>query len=217
MTDSKPRVWEPGAAQPAAGDRRLFSPSTMRNRNVILDALRNVLPRQGLVLEVASGSGEHVVHFAAAYPGLAFQPTDPSPEALASISAWTQENGLANVRPPLLLDAAAQPWPIAAADAVLCINMVHIAPWAAAQGLVAQAGLILPAGAPLFLYGPFRRGAHPLEPGNVAFDESLRERNAQWGLREVDAIAALAAEAGFAGPEIVEMPANNLSLVFWKR
>ncbi len=222
MSDDKPRIWAPSAPPAAQGaeDRRLFAPATLRNRDAILavlqDTLQDTLPRDGVVVEIASGSGEHVVHFAAAMPALTFQPTDPSPDALASIAAWTRDSGLANIRPPLLLDATEPDWPIAAADALLCINMVHIAPWAAAQGLVRQAGAILPASAPLYLYGPYRRAGRPLEPGNAAFDASLRERNPEWGLREVDAVAALAQAAGFGPPDIVEMPANNLSLVFRK-
>jgi SAM-dependent methyltransferase len=193
---------------------RLSAPSALRNREPILAVLRDVLPASGLVLEIASGSGEHVVHFAAALPGPTFQPSDPAAEALASIAAWTSETGLPNIRPPLQLDAAAPDWPLAAADAIVCINMIHIAPWSATEGLIAQAGRILPRGGVLYLYGPYRRSGRELEPSNLAFDESLRSRNPAWGLRELDAVAALAAAAGFALPKVIEMPANNLSLVF---
>lgn len=195
-------------------DPRLFAPATQRNRAPILDVLRGALPEQGLVLEIASGSGEHIVHFAAALPRLTFQPSDPDPAALESIAAWTHESGLTNIRAPLLLDAAAAEWPVSSADAILCVNMVHISPWAATEGLMRQAGAMLPAGGVLYLYGPYRRPGRPLEPSNLAFDESLRARNPEWGLRELDAVAALASQAGFGAPEVTEMPANNLSLVF---
>lgn len=195
-------------------DPRLSAPSALRNREPILAILRDALPASGLVLEIASGSGEHVVHFAAALPGVTFQPSDPTSEALASIAAHARDSGLPNIRPPLQLDAAASAWPIAAADAIICINMIHIAPWSAAEGLIAQAGRILPSSGVLYLYGPYRRPGRPLEPSNLAFDENLRSRNPEWGLRELGAVAGLAAAAGFAAPEIIEMPANNLSLVF---
>jgi SAM-dependent methyltransferase len=215
MTD-RPSFWQPGAETRAGADPRLRAPSAGRNREAILAVLEGVLPPSGLVLEIASGSGEHAVHFARALPGLTFQPSDPSPEALASIAAWAQGSGLGNVRPPLLVDAAAPDWPIEAAEAILCINMIHIAPWAAAQGLFRQAGRLLSPGRPLYLYGPYRRPGRPLEPGNAAFDESLRSRDPAWGLRDLDAVAALGAANGFGPPEVVEMPANNLSLVFRK-
>lgn len=195
-------------------DPRLSAPSTLRNREPILAVLRDALPALGLVLEVASGSGEHVTYFAAALPDLTFQPSDPDADALASIAAWTAESGLGNIRPPLQLDAAAPDWPVKAADAIICINMIHIAPWSAAEGLVAQAGRILPKGGVLYLYGPYRRPGRALEPSNLAFDQSLKARDPAWGLRELDAVAALTAAAGFAEPEVTEMPANNLSLVF---
>lgn len=195
-------------------DSRLSAPSALRNREPILSVLRPVLPPTGLVLEIASGSGEHVVHFAAALPNLTFQPSDPSEEALVSTGAWIAETGLANIRPPVLLDAAAPGWPLNAADAIICINMIHIAPWAAAMGLMKQAGRLLPEGRPLYLYGPYRRPGRELEPSNLAFDQSLRTRNPEWGLRELDAVARLARENGLGDPEVTEMPANNLSLVF---
>jgi SAM-dependent methyltransferase len=218
MTEIRPAPWEP-STDAALEDRRLCAPAAARNRDAILDILRGVLPAKGTVLEIASGSGEHVVHFAHALPALSFQPSDPSPDALASIKAWVAQSGAANILPPLQIDAAAADWPASLAqehapDAILCINMIHIAPWSAAQGLVRHAGALLRPGAPLILYGPFRRAGHPLEPGNAAFDASLRERDPAWGLRELAAVAALAAEAGFGAPEVIEMPANNLSVVF---
>ena len=197
-------------------DARQYAPATQRNRDVILDVLRPVLPAGGLVLEVASGTGEHVVHLAGALPGLAFQPTDPNPKALASIEGWTAAAGVTNVRRPLRLDATAKDWPVTAADAVLCINMIHIAPWAAAVGLFAGAARILAPGAPLYLYGPYRRGGAHTAPSNDAFDQSLQARDPAWGVRDLEAVIGLAA-ADFSGPDITEMPANNLSLVFRRR
>lgn len=191
---------------------RLHSPSAARNREPILAALRPALPRTGLLLEVASGSGEHAAHLAATLPSLRFQPTDPRPEALASIDAWCA--GLSNACPALRLDATWPIWPVAAADAVLCINMVHIAPWAAAQGLVAGAARLLPPGGLLALYGPFVEGDQPLAPGNAAFDADLRARDPAWGLRVVKDVAALAATDGFSLPDIIPMPANNLLVLF---
>lgn len=193
-------------------DPRRSAPAAGRNRDPILDVLRRHLPATGLVLELASGTGEHVVHFAAALPGLTFQPSDPDPAARASIDAWAA--GAANIRPTLALDAAAPGWPVTAADAVVCINMIHIAPWSATEGLMRGAAAILPTGAPLILYGPYRRGGAHTAPSNAAFDADLRARNPAWGVRDLEAVAALAAAQGFAPPEVVEMPANNLVLVF---
>lgn len=211
---SKPSFWQPTADAQAGADPRLRAPSAQRNREAILAILTEVLPPSGRVLEVASGSGEHAVHFARALPGLTFQPSDPSPDAVASIAAWTGESGLDNIRPPLVVDATAQRWPIESADAILCINMIHIAPWAAAEGLFRQAGRLLKQGQPLYLYGPYRRPGRPLEPGNAAFDDSLRSRDPAWGLRDLDAVAELGLVNGFGAPAIVEMPANNLSVIF---
>lgn len=190
------------------------APAVARNRQPILDVLRTRLPPRGLVLEVASGSGEHALFFAEALPGLVFQPTDPDAEARASIDAWVADSGLANLRPALALDAAAPGWPVAAADAVLCCNMIHISPWASAAGLVAGAASILPPGGLLYLYGPYRRNGRHTAPSNAAFDEDLRRRNPAWGVRDLEAVAALAAGSGFGTPEVVEMPANNLSVLF---
>lgn len=195
-------------------DRRLEYPATLRNRDAILDVLRGVLPASGLVLEIASGSGEHVVHFARAFPGLTFQPSDPEDAALQSIAAWTQDSGLSNVRMPVMLDASSDRWPLAAANAILCINMIHISPWRATEGLIRGAARLLRTGAPLYLYGPYRRADVVTAPSNEAFDASLKSRNPEWGLRDLEAVAELARAEGFSGPTITEMPANNLSVVF---
>jgi SAM-dependent methyltransferase len=199
------------------GDARLFAPSAARNRAPILAVLKPELPATGLVLEIASGSGEHAVHFAAACLALRFQPTDPTTAALASIDAWTKHEALANVLPALQLDAAATDWPVKAADVIVCINMIHIAPWAATHGLLAGAARVLPARGLLFLYGPYRRGGANTSQGNIDFDADLRSRDPAWGIRDLEAISELAAEGGFTSPRIVEMPANNLSLLFRRR
>ncbi len=195
-------------------DPRRFAPAAGRNRDVLRDALRGVLPAQGLVLEVASGSGEHARHFALAFPALVFQPSDPDAAARASIDAWAE--GVANIRPALALDAAGT-WPEMAADAVLCINMIHIAPFAACEGLLRGAARVLPPGAPLVLYGPFMRQGRHTAPSNAAFDADLRAKDARWGVRDLDTVAALAIEAGFAAPQVTAMPANNLLVVFPRR
>lgn len=191
---------------------RRHAPATARNRAPILDVLRPHLPPRGLVLEVASGSGEHTAHFAQAMPGLTFQPSDPDPAARASIDAWAED--FTNVRPAMTLDAAAEQWPVEQADAVVCINMIHIAPWQAAIGLIRGAARVLPPNGTLFLYGPYFRPGVATAPGNTAFDRDLRARNANWGLRNLDAVTALARDHGFSPPHVVEMPANNLSLIF---
>lgn len=190
------------------------APATSRNRQPILDVLRPRLPDDGLVLEVASGSGEHVAHFAAALPHLTFQPSDPNATARASIDDWALTSGLANIRPAMALDAAAEAWPIEHAAAVLCSNMIHIAPWQATVGLIAGAARVLPADGPLYLYGPYRRAGRHTAPSNDAFDRDLRQRNPAWGVRDLEAVTELAAAHGFAAPEVIDMPANNLSLVF---
>jgi hypothetical protein len=195
-------------------DRRLEYPATLRNRDAILDVLRGLLPPSGLVLEIASGSGEHIVHFARAFPGLTFQPSDPEDAALQSVKAWTQDSDLSNVRSPVMLDASSDHWPLSAADAVLCINMIHIAPWRATEGLFHGAAKLLPRDAPLYLYGPYRRADIVTAPSNEAFDASLKSRNPEWGLRDLEVVAEWARAEGFSPPEVTEMPANNLSVVF---
>jgi len=195
---------------------RLEYPATLRNRDAILDVMRGVLPVSGTALEIASGSGEHAVHFARALPRLTFQPTDPDGAALRSIKAWVEETGLKNIRAPLLLDAASETWPVNSADAILCINMIHIAPWRATEGLLHGAAKILRTGSPLYLYGPYRQAGVITAPSNDAFDASLKSRNAEWGLRNLEDVAALAAQTGFSPPDVTHMPANNLSVVFRK-
>ncbi|MBN4096458.1 MULTISPECIES: DUF938 domain-containing protein [unclassified Methylobacterium] len=192
----------------------LTAPAVARNRDAILAVLREILPDSGTVLEIASGSGEHAVHVAAALPGLDWLPSDPEPAARRSIAAHALRAGLANIRPPLALDAAAAAWPVARVDGIVCINMIHIAPWAATEGLMAGAGRALSAGGVLFLYGPFREADRPFAESNAAFDASLRARDPAWGVRDLDAVAAEAARHGLSLVRRVAMPANNLSLIF---
>jgi hypothetical protein len=172
------------------------------------------LPARGLVLEIASGSGEHVLHFAREFPNLLFQPSDPEPAALRSIEAWRREAGLFNLLPAVALDARAAEWPVAAADAILCINMVHISPWAATEGLMRGAGRLLATGALLYLYGAYRQAGVETAPSNLAFDESLRTRDPAWGVRELDDVVAAAEPHGLRLAGVTPMPANNLSLEF---
>ncbi|MGU3418935.1 DUF938 domain-containing protein [Methylobacterium sp. D54C] len=192
----------------------LTAPAVARNRDAILAVLREILPDRGTVLEIASGSGEHAVHVAAALPGLDWLPSDPEPAARRSIAAHAFRAGLANIRPPLALDAAAAAWPVARVDGIVCINMIHIAPWAATEGLMAGAGRVLSAGGVLFLYGPFREADRSFAESNAAFDASLRARDPAWGVRDLDAVAAEAARHGLSLVRRVAMPANNLSLIF---
>jgi SAM-dependent methyltransferase len=195
---------------------RSSAPAALRNREPILDVLRKVLPASGRVLEVASGTGEHIIHFARHLPDLEWQPSDPSPEARQSIVAWTQAERLNNIREPLDCDAAQSPWPVDQAAAIICINMLHISPWEATVGLMRGAASVLPGGGLLYLYGPYRRADRPLAPGNEAFDRDLRARNARWGLRELDTVIACGAEHGLVFEQSIDMPANNLSVIFRK-
>ncbi len=202
----------PWIAAENTGAVRKHAPATVRNREPIAAVLAEVLPPSGTVLEIASGSGEHCAFFAVRFPALRWQPSDPEPAALASIAAWC--DGLANVAPPLAIDAAAPDWPVDRADALLCINMVHISPWEATLGLIDGAARVLAAGAPLILYGPYRRAEVETAPSNEAFDASLKARDPRWGLREVADVTEAAAARGLGFERLVEMPANNLMLVY---
>ncbi len=198
----------------AASDPRLYRPHVGRNREPILDVLRRVLPSRGLVVEVASGSGEHAAYFAKALPGVFWQPSDTDPQALASIAAQRTAAGAANLLAPLPLDVMAEQWPVERADALVCINMIHITPWAASEGLIAGAKRLLRAGGVLYLYGPYRIDGRHTAPSNQEFDAFLRGQNAEWGVRELADVTALAARHGLALAETVPMPANNLSIIF---
>lgn len=195
-------------------DDRLSSPAALRNRDPILTVLKSVLPAAGTVLEIASGTGEHILHFAGQMPALTWQPSDPSPEARASIAAWMTGESRRNLLPPLDLDAASPEWPIRQAEAILAINLVHISPWSATLGLMRHAGQILPRGAPLLLYGPYRRNGEALVPSNAAFDEDLRLRDPAWGIRDLETVAAVAAVEGLILGPVHDMPANNLTVIF---
>lgn len=207
---------KPTALEDRGAGIRQRSPSAARNRGPILEVLTRVLPREGRVLEIASGTGEHAVHFARALPGVVWQPSDPDEASRASIAAWIAEEGLSNVPPPLAIDARSKRWsvPPASVDAVVSLNMIHIAPWDAALGLIAGAARVLKPAGVLFLYGPFMRDGDHTAPSNEAFDVSLRSRDARWGVRDVVDVAREAQTQGFSLCEIEEMPANNLCVTF---
>ncbi|MEO8548068.1 MAG: DUF938 domain-containing protein [Sphingomicrobium sp.] len=206
------------------GDRRFYeapggesgcrsAPAALRNREPIAEVLREWLPSSGLVLEIASGTGEHAAFYAQLFPGLEWQPSDVHPAALASIAAWRGAVGLPNLRPPIVIDASQPEWPIKRAEALLSINMVHISPWQSALGLLDGAARLLPAGAPLILYGPWRTEDRPTAPSNLAFDEDLRRRDPSWGLRQVEEYRSAARDRGLELVETRPMPANNLMLL----
>jgi SAM-dependent methyltransferase len=192
----------------------LHAAATDRNREPILEVLRQVLPPAGLVLEIASGTGQHVAFFARALPALRWQPSDPSLAHRDSIRAWVAASAADNVAPAVALDVERWPWPVTGADAILNINMIHIAPWSAAEALFRGAARLLPAPGVLFLYGPFQRDGQHTAESNQRFDERLRGEDPRWGVRDLTAVEALASAAGFLAPEVIPMPANNLSLVF---
>ena len=195
-------------------DARRFAPATLRNREPILEVLRRFVPSGARVLEIAAGSGEHAGFFAARLPVAEWQPTDPDPDSRASIDAWCDHFGVEALRPALALDVTANPWPVAHADAVVCINMIHISPWAATQSLMHGAARVLEPRGALFLYGPYRRfGAHT-SASNEAFDASLRARDPSWGVRDLEEVTRVAEGAGLMFEELVAMPANNFSVVF---
>jgi hypothetical protein len=210
MTDER-RFYE----APAAGARR-SAPAALRNREPIADVLADWLPDSGVVLEIASGSGEHASYFAERFPALVWQPSEIHPDALASIGAW-RAGGPPNVREAIALDSAAPDWPIEAADAVLSINLAHISPWASALGLISGSARLLPPDAPLILYGPWLKNDIATAPSNLAFDADLKRRDPQWGLRRVEEFAAAAASEGLDLVETRPMPANNLMLLFERR
>jgi SAM-dependent methyltransferase len=193
---------------------RRSAPAADRNKGPILDVLRRVLPARGIVLEIASGTGQHTAHFARSLPSLEWQPTEYDAAMLPSIEGWCE--GLANVRAPVVLNVGQMPWPVERADAVLCINMIHISPWQATLDLMKGAARVLGDGGVLFLYGPYRRfGAHTAS-SNAAFDADLRARNPEWGVRDLKAVEETARGHGFSLDEVVAMPANNFSVIFRK-
>jgi SAM-dependent methyltransferase len=200
-------------------DRRMFSPAFARNSTPILAVLQRVLPVRGLVLEIGCGTGEHAIHFAGAMPNLSWQPSDPDPPSRASTAAWIEFSGLTNVLPPLDIDVCATAWREglpAQFDAIVSLNMVHIAPWAASLGLFAGAEALLRRGGVLFLYGAFMRDGVHNAPSNAAFDATLKARNPAWGVRDIADLERVGKASGLDLRETIEMPANNMSLVFIK-
>lgn len=195
-------------------DAKHHAPATARNREPIREVLARELPPRGTVLEIASGSGEHAIHFARAFSALTWQPSDASERALASIAAWRADAALPNLQPPIALDVTASPWPLAAADAIVCINLLHISPWEASLGLFAGAARLLSPGSLLYLYGPYRFSGVFTSASNADFDRSLRDRDPRWGVRDVDDLATVAHSHGFTLRDTVAMPANNHSLLF---
>jgi len=198
-------------------DGKWFTSSAERNKDPILAVLARVLPRRGVVLEIASGTGQHILHFANALPGLAWQPSDRDPELRESIALRVKEQQLANVNRPINLDVTRLPWPLQTADAVVCINMIHVAPWSATLALLEGAKALLPTQHVLFLYGPYRRFGQHTSKSNEQFDSDLRAQDPQWGLRDLEAVSEVAASSGFVLAEVVEMPANNFSVIFKRR
>ena len=198
-----------GAAQSSA--------AAERNKEPILTVLRRFLPENGAVLEIASGTGQHVLHFAQALPNLTWQPSDPDPEARSSIAAWATRGGVTNIRTPLDLDVRSDAWPVQRADAVICINMIHISPWTATLGLMSGTGGLLREGGLLFLYGPFRRFDTHTAPSNQTFDRQLRRQNPEWGVRDMESVVSAAEENDLVLDDTIEMPANNLSLAFRRK
>ena len=211
---SPSRDIRPGANGNMGLDAKRHAPATLRNRSAIVSVLNRILPKTGRVVEIASGSGEHVVHFAGAFPELDWQPSDLDTGACASIDAWAGEAALPNIARAIELDASSPNWPIEDAAAILCINMIHISPRSATEGLLAGAGRLLAPGAPLFLYGPFRLAGQLAAPSNEIFDRSLKARNPDWGLPNLEEVESAAKIQGFLLSEIIDMPANNISVVF---
>jgi len=206
----------PGARSERRSEAGLLAPAAERNKEPILAVLRRVLPERGKVLEIASGTGQHVVHFAKALPSLQWQPSEADASMHGSIARWIAHEGLANVQPPIALDVGVEPWPVDRADVVICINMIHIAPWQATLDLMAGAGRVLPAGGVVVLYGPYRRFGQHTADSNAAFDAQLKASDPQWGVRDLEAVLDIAGRQGLATEEIVAMPANNLTVVLRK-
>ena len=205
------------AMQDWVGQGARTAPAVARNRDPILAVLQRFFPVRGFVLEIASGTGEHAVHFAKGLPGMTWQPSDPDPESLASIVAHRASVKLSNLLPPLELDVTAPQWPVTQADAIVAINMIHIAPWAASEGLMAGAERVLPAGGVLYLYGPYKEKGIHTAPSNEAFDRGLRTRDPSWGVRDLEEVIALANRHALDFFERIAMPANNLSVIFRRR
>jgi len=197
-------------------DGRCRAASAERNRDPILAVLARVLPERGLVFEIGSGTGQHIVHFARALSKLVWQPSDVDAELRRSVSAWIAQERLTNVREPVPLDVHQREWPVTEADAIICINVLHVAPWATTPALFAGAARVLASGGVLYLYGPYRRGGRHIAPSNERFDAELRAFDPQWGVRDLEDVQRAASSGGFALSEVTDMAANNLSVVFRK-
>lgn len=197
-------------------DMRKFAPAAARNRTAIAEVFTHVAPAAGLVLEIASGTGEHAAHIAPMLPHLTWQPSDLDPENTASIDAHAAASGTDSIRPALCLDVTAHPWPVDRAAMIFNANMIHISPWACTLGLMKGAGDILETGGVLYLYGPYRRDGAHTAPSNEVFDQSLRSRDPGWGVRDLEDVAAEAAENGLTLDQVIPMPANNFSVIFRK-
>ncbi len=215
---------------PDSTDARQYAPATQRNREPILAVLQEVLPVQGTVLEISSGTGEHAVYFAPRLMPRYWLPSDVNPIARASIDAWRLAEAVTNLYPAIALDVCDPIWPVEPASlslqalelapgtigAIVNINMIHIAPWAACLGLIAGAKRILPSGGILYLYGPFKQGGQHTAESNAAFDASLRQQNSDWGVRDLETVIAEAETQQLKFVKTVAMPANNLSVIFQK-
>lgn len=204
--------WKMGSA-----DERLYAPATERNREAILSVLKSILPKQGKVLEIASGTGEHITFWAPHFPNITWQPSDPDPMHLASIEGWIAQLPAANILPPIQIDVTNQTWSIDSVEVILCVNMIHIAPWEACLGLFRGAQSLLSKGGLLYLYGPFKQQGKHTAPSNEAFDLSLRAQDPSWGVRDLEAVIDSAQKHDLHVQQVIPMPANNLSVMFYKR
>jgi Protein of unknown function (DUF938) len=204
--------WKRGSS-----DERLYAPATERNREAILSVLKSILPMQGKVLEIASGTGEHITFWAPYFPELTWQPSDPDPMHLASIEGWIAQFTAANILPPIQIDVTKDAWSINSVEVILCVNMIHIAPWEACLGLLRGAQSLLSKGGLLYLYGPFKQQGKHTAPSNEAFDLSLRAQDPSWGVRELEAVIDSAQKHDLHLQQVIPMPANNFSVVFCKR
>jgi SAM-dependent methyltransferase len=203
-----------GAGMELPSEKARHFPATARNRDAIGDVLARVLPHTGTVLEIGSGSGEHAFYFSERFPALTWQPSDPDPLNVDSIQAWVDAADRPNLCPPLSINASDVVLPLAVADAVMCVNVIHISPWDATEGLMRNAARLLPPGGALYLYGPYRIGGAHTAPSNEAFDRSLRDQNETWGVRDLEAVVAESEKNGLRFVERIEMPANNQSVIF---
>jgi hypothetical protein len=204
--------WKMGSS-----DERLYAPATERNREAILSVLKSILPMQGKVLEIASGTGEHITFWAPYFPNITWQPSDPDPMHLASIEGWIAQLPAANILPPIQIDVTNQTWSIDSVEVILCVNMIHIAPWEACLGILQGAQSLLSKGGLLYLYGPFKQQGKHTAPSNEAFDLSLRAQDPSWGVRDLEAVIDSAQKHDLHAQQVIPMPANNLSVVFCKR